>query len=288
MLIKIQKEDEPIDAPILALPRYYCLANRTYIIFGGLGGFGLELADWLIIRGAENIVLISRNGIKNGYQQMKIEQWRSYKVEVSIISNVDASDIKDCEYILRSAEKLAPVDAIFNLAVALNDKICQNHTAETFQEPFKAKACATKNLDRLSREICSQLRHFVVFSSVSCGRGNAGQSNYGMANSIMERICERRMQEGLHGLAIQWGAVGDVGLVADMQDNDKEMIIGGTLQQKITSCIENLEEFLLQKHPVVASMVVAEKRSNILGTTNIIDTVANIMGKYITDSIKII
>ncbi|EFN74070.1 Fatty acid synthase [Camponotus floridanus] len=123
-----------------------------------------------------------------------------------------------------------------------------------------------------------KLRHFVVFSSVSCGRGNAGQTNYGMANSIMERICEKRVQEGLHGLAIQWGAIGDVGLVADMQDDDKEMIIGGTLQQKITSCIEKLEEFLLQEHPVVASMVVAEKRSDAFGANNIVETVANIMG----------
>jgi len=244
-----------------------------------LGGFGLELADWLIVRGAQNLVLISRAGVKNGYQQMKIDLWKSYGVKVLIVSDVDVSDVEDCEYMLKSAEKLAPVDAIFNLAVVLNDKICQNQTVESFQEPFKAKAWATKNLDHLTRKICPQLRHFVVFSSVSCGRGNAGQINYGMANSIMERICERRVQEGLHGLAIQWGAIGDVGLVADMQDNNKEMVIGGTLQQKITSCIEKLEDFLLQKQPIVASMVVAEKRLNAFGGTSIVETVANIMSK---------
>jgi len=194
------------------------------------------------------------------------------------MSNVDASNANECEHILKSAEKLAPVDAIFNLAVVLNDKLCQNHTAETFEVSFKAKAWATKNLDQLSRKICPGLRYFVVFSSVSCGRGNAGQTNYGMANSVMERICERRSREGLHGLAIQWGAVGDVGLVADMMDDDKELVIGGTLQQKITSCIEKLEEFLLQVHPVVASMVVAEKSANSFAN-DIVGTVAHIMGK---------
>lgn len=238
----------------------------------------MELADWLVIRGAKNLVFVSRGGIKNGYQRMKIKQWKSYGVKILIVSNVDVSNIKDCEHILKTAEELAPVDAIFNLAVVLNDKICLNHTVETFQEPFKAKAWATKNLDELSRKICRQLRHFVVFSSVSCGRGNAEQSNYGMANSVMERICEKRSQEGLHGLAIQWGAIGDVGIVADMQENDKEMVIGGTLQQKVNSCIEKLEEFLLQKQPVVASMVVAEKRLN-SDSGSVIDIVANIMGK---------
>ncbi|KAL6436160.1 hypothetical protein ACFW04_005722 [Cataglyphis niger] len=278
IIIKIHKEDESINAPIPALPRYYCLANKSYVIFGGLGGFGLELADWLIIKGAKNLVLVSRTGVKNGYQQMKIDLWKSYGVKILILSDLDASDMNDCKIILKTAEKMAPVDAIFNLAVVLNDKICQNHTVETFQVPFKAKAWATKNLDRLSRKICLELRHFVVFSSVSCGRGNAGQSNYGMANSVMERICERRVQEGLHGLAVQWGAVGDVGLVAEMQEDDKEMVIGGTLQQKISSCIEKLEEFMLQEHSVVGSMVVAEKCSDAFGANNIVETVANIMG----------
>ncbi|XP_032678594.1 fatty acid synthase-like [Odontomachus brunneus] len=277
IIIKIQEEENFKDVPILALPRYYCLANRSYIILGGLGGFGMELADWLVIRGAKNLVMISRTGIKNGYQRMKIKQWKSYGVKVLIISNVDASNVKDCERMLKAAEELAPTDAIFNLAVLLNDKICPNHTIETFQEPFKAKAWATEYLDQLSRKICPQLRHFVVFSSVSCGKGNAGQTNYGMANSIMERICERRSQEGLHGLAIQWGAIGDVGILADMQEDDKKMIIGSTLQQKIRSCIEKLEEFLLQEQPVVTSMIVAEKHID-GGSINIIDTIANIMG----------
>lgn len=38
-----------------------------------------------------------------------------------------------------------------------------------------------------------------MFSSVSCGRGNAGQANYGYANSAMERICERRRSAGFPG-----------------------------------------------------------------------------------------
>lgn len=40
-----------------------------------------------------------------------------------------------------------------------------------------------------------------------------------MSNSVMERICENRHKAGFPALAIQWGAVGEVGLVADMQVN---------------------------------------------------------------------
>lgn len=59
-------------------------------------------------------------------------------------------------------------------------------------------------LDEFSRKLAPQLKHFVVFSSVSCGRGNAGQTNYGMANSVMERIIEKRHRDGLPAKAVQW------------------------------------------------------------------------------------
>jgi len=208
---------------------------------------------------------------------MKIRLWKSYGVNVLIIKNIDVADLKDCEYLLRTVEKEAPVDAIFNLGVVLRDGVLKNQSAQTFSESFQSKARATQMLDKLSRKICLNLRHFVVFSSVSCGRGNAGQTNYGMANSIMERICEKRVEEGLPGLAIQWGAVGDVGLVADMQEEDKELIIGGTLQQKISCCLDELDKFLLQNRPIVSSMVVAEKKIGCQG--NLVETVANILSR---------
>ncbi|XP_036142914.1 fatty acid synthase-like [Monomorium pharaonis] len=265
IIINIRERNKLLDEPIIAYRRYYCLRNKSYIILGGLGGFGMELTDWLIFRGARNIVLVSRTGIKNGYQRMKIRLWESYGVKVLIIKNIDVADPKDCEYLLQIAENKAPVDAIFNLGVVLKDNILKNQTAETFAESFQSKARATQTLDKLSRKFCSKLRHFVVFSSVSCGRGNAGQTNYGMANSVMERVCEKRAEEGLPGLAIQWGAVGDVGLVADMQEDEKELIIGGTLQQKISCCLDELDKFLLQSQPVVSSMVVAEKKTRSIG-----------------------
>lgn len=96
------------------------------------------------------------------------------------------------------------------MAVVLKDGFFENQTEESFVTSLKPKAEAAKHLDAFSREICGELRDFVIFSSVSCGRGNAGQTNYGMANSIMERICELRKQEGLPALAIQWGAIGEV------------------------------------------------------------------------------
>lgn len=285
MILKVCDEKEAEKISICAEPRYYCDSKKSYLILGGLGGFGLELADWLILRGARNLVLTSRTGIKTGYQRMRVDRWKSYGINVLIITGADTSNHKDCEFILKSAEKQGPVDAIFNLAVVLKDSTCMNQTAKSFEESFKAKAWPTKALDELSRKLCPQLRQFVVFSSISCGRGNAGQTNYGMANSIMERICERRAAEGLPALAIQWGAIDDVGLSADWQYN-KELVINRTQKQKISSCLKNLESFLMQNRPVVASMVVAEKHLEAHSTTTIAEIIANILGKIILHIVK--
>ncbi|XP_072763442.1 fatty acid synthase-like [Anoplolepis gracilipes] len=278
IIIKIHKEDESLDAPILARPRYYCMEHKCYIVLGGLGGFGLELIDWLIQRGAKNLVITSRNGIKNGYQQSRVTLWQSYGVNIQIVTTADTSKYEDCKFLLKFAEEQGPVDAIFNLAVVIQDCIFNNQSQQTFKDCFVSKAWTTKIMDELSRTICPQLRHFVVFSSISCGRGNPGQTNYGMANSVMERICERRMKEGLHGLAIQWGAIGDVGVVADMQEDNKELVIAGTLQQGIFSCLDTLEELLLQDRTIISSMIVAEKKGKSGRTIILLEAFANIMG----------
>ena len=87
--------------------------------------------------------------------------------------------------------------------MVLKDSFIENQTQEMFEQCGRPKIDATINLDKATRKLAPELDYFVAFSSVSCGRGNAGQSNYGFANSVMERICESRQKDGLSGLAIQ-------------------------------------------------------------------------------------
>lgn len=181
-----------------------------------------------------------------------------------------------CEKLIRDSMKLGPVGGVFNLAVQLRDNIFENQEVDKFIECMAPKAVATKYLDEITRQLCPDLQYFVVFSSVSCGRGNAGQSNYGMANSVMERIMEQRHQLGLPAKAIQWGAVGEVGLVADMAEDKIDIEIGGTLQQRISSCLEEMDALISENEPLVSSMVVAEKRK-VSGTKNILDDIMIIM-----------
>ncbi|KAF2898262.1 hypothetical protein ILUMI_07913 [Ignelater luminosus] len=283
VLLKIRDEEpkkvqSPTTKTVTAIARTYMDPEKSYILVGGLGGFGLELANWLIFRGATKIVLTSRSGVRTGYQSLCVRRWRENGVKV-LVSTTDATTEKGARKLINEANELGPVGGIFNLAVVLRDAMMENQTEADFKTVTKSKIDSTKHLDAASKALAPHLDYFVVFSSVSCGRGNAGQANYGLANSAMERICEARQAAGLPGLAIQWGAIGDVGLVAEtMGGNDTE--VGGTLPQRMPSCLVTMDTFLQQPHAVVSSVVLAEKHKSggITSDISITDAVANILG----------
>lgn len=73
VLLKIRDIDANASLPLKVHPRVFCDPEETYIIIGGLGGFGMELADWLVSRGCRKLVLSSRRGISNNYQIARIK-----------------------------------------------------------------------------------------------------------------------------------------------------------------------------------------------------------------------
>uniref|UniRef100_A0A8B9MP40 Fatty acid synthase n=1 Tax=Accipiter nisus TaxID=211598 RepID=A0A8B9MP40_9AVES len=285
VMIKVQEEEKeyPLrrseSVKISAISRTSCPSTKSYIITGGLGGFGLELAQWLVERGAQKLVLTSRSGIRTGYQAKCVREWKALGIQV-LVSTSDIGTLEGTQLLIEEALQLGPVGGIFNLAVVLRDAMIENQTPELFWEVNKPKYLGTLHLDRVTRKKCPDLDYFVVFSSVSCGRGNAGQSNYGFANSTMERICEQRHHDGLPGLAIQWGAIGDVGILLKTMGN-REIVVGGTIPQQISSCLEVLDIFLNQPHPVMSSFVLAEKvsvKTEGGSQRDLVEAVAHILG----------
>lgn len=286
VLLQVRSEEKsstvsaasPLSIP--AICRTFYPASLSYIITGGLGGFGLELAHWLTERGARKLVLTSRSGIRNGYQAKRVREWQTMGIQV-LVSTSDVSTLEGTERLITEACRLGPVGGIFHLAMVLKDGMLENLTPQQFIDVNKPKYDGTINLDRVTRQKCPQLQQFVVFSSVSCGRGNAGQSNYGFANSTMERVCEQRRHDNLPGLAIQWGAIGDVGVVLEMMGGN-DAVIGGTLPQRMTSCLEVLDRFLSQQKPVMSSFVLAERvvvaKGDGGGQRDLVEAVAHILG----------
>jgi fatty acid synthase len=74
VIIQLREHDSDNETiPIKVLPKVYCNPEFSYIIPGGLGGFGLELADWLVMRRCRKLVLSSSRGISRPYQAYRIK-----------------------------------------------------------------------------------------------------------------------------------------------------------------------------------------------------------------------
>ncbi|XP_061181837.1 fatty acid synthase-like [Saccostrea echinata] len=259
-VIKIRDEKDQVDKPVNPTvkpvqSKARCNPNKIYIITGGLGGFGLELANWLVDKGARKLVLTSRSGIRNGYQARKVKLLKEQGIKV-YVSTEDMTSEGGCRSLIEETMKQGPVGGIFHLAMVLRDGMLENQTNENFKDVLDPKVLGIVHLDNWSRTLCKDLDWFVVFSSVTSGRGNAGQANYGYANSFMERICEQRQANGFPALAIQWGVIGDVGVAVE-KFGTKVTAVGGTLPQRLSSCLDSLDQFLCQSKPVVSSFVPA-------------------------------
>lgn len=74
VILKMREKATDVESlPISVLPKVYCDSKESFILVGGLGGFGLELADWLILRGCRKLILSSSRGITNAYQAGRIK-----------------------------------------------------------------------------------------------------------------------------------------------------------------------------------------------------------------------
>ncbi|XP_014667633.1 PREDICTED: fatty acid synthase-like [Priapulus caudatus] len=286
--LKLKGHGEPL--PLCADDVYKEMRMRGYDYSGefqAIVAASLDLSDAKVawtgnwVQFVDNMMQQILTSMYTRYQQYRLAEWRNLGVKVEV-SKMDASLEAQARQLIDTTQQVAPLGGIFHLAAVLRDGLFENQTAETFSEVNKPKMATAFNLDLVTRDTCAtSLDWFVVFSSVSCGRGIAGQTNYGYANSTMERICERRQRDGFPALAIQWGAIGDVGVARSL--GGKDAVIGGTQPQRITSCMQTMDVLLNQPFPVVSSFVLAEKHGSGGASTqdsqvDLIHAVANILG----------
>lgn len=120
IVLKIRDEEpiaviKPAIKLVTSIPQSYMDPSKTYVLVGGLGGFGLELANWLVSRGAKNLVLTARSGITTGYQAVCVNKWKENGVNV-LVSKSDCSTLLGARQLIDESNKLGPVGGVFNLA----------------------------------------------------------------------------------------------------------------------------------------------------------------------------
>ena len=171
-------------------------AGATYLITGGMGGLGFEIADWLIAKGAGHVVLTGRRVLDKPLANPSI----TYE-------SLDISNESAVASLLKREFK-----GIFHLAGVLDDAILMNQDWAHFEKVFAPKVSGSYYLHQHSKN----LDFFVMFSSIASTLGSSGQANYAAANAYMDALAEYRRKQGLPAQSLSWGPWAEVGMAKDL------------------------------------------------------------------------
>jgi NADPH:quinone reductase-like Zn-dependent oxidoreductase/acyl carrier protein len=187
-------------------------ADAAYLVTGGLGGFGLRTAQWLVEKGARHLLLISRSGPSSEEAHSALNQMRKQGVTV-LAASCDVTDKKALATLLAErAGAMPPLKGIVHAATVINDGLIRTMDADQIRSVLEPKALGAYHLHELTCEM--PLDFFVLFSSATTLFGNPGQGNYVAANACLEGLARNRRAAGLPATCVRWGAIDDVGFLA--------------------------------------------------------------------------
>lgn len=199
-------QGEPSDA---ANRKLTLTSDGSYVVSGGLGGFGLRTAQWLVNNGARHLILLGRSGVSTDEARSGIAEMQLLGSKVTAL----ACDVTDIDQLRRC---LAPwresIRGIVHAAAVIEDSLVRNLTPESLTRVIAPKVVGAGNLHEISNGL--ELDFFVLYSSATTLFGNPGQSAYVAANSWLEGLARWRRANGLPATCMLWGAIEDAGFLA--------------------------------------------------------------------------
>ncbi len=201
-------------------------SEASYLITGGFGGFGLELAHWLVAQGARHLVLASRSGDGTPQAQAAVRALERGGARVLAV----AADVADAAQVQRlmadTKSRMPPLKGVFHTAVVLdgNASIIQSQR-EGIRNAMRAKAVGAWNLHQATCEMA--LDQFVLFSSMASVMGPTGIPAYAAANLFLDQLAQWRRSRGLPAVSINWGSLGDVGMVGQSSERTQHLNLIG-------------------------------------------------------------
>ncbi len=186
--------------------------DGTYLITGGLGALGLEVAQHLAAHGAGHLVLLSRRPPGERAAAVIAELQRGGTRVVALQGDVTELDS------LRAAleqipDDFPPLRGVIHAAGVLDDGLLADMSPEQFRRPLAPKVLGAWNLHRLTGEM--PLDFFVMFSSIACVLGSPAQANYAAGNAFLDALAAYRRSRGLPAVAINWGPWSGAGMAIE-------------------------------------------------------------------------
>jgi phthiocerol/phenolphthiocerol synthesis type-I polyketide synthase C len=206
----------PIVTPAKATKPLLLSRDATYLVTGGIGGFGLKTALWFAQCGAGHLVLLSRRGA----DAPDAEQARVKLEALGAHVHFRACDVTDFTQLNRVINEinsdLPALKGVVHAAMVLDDGLIRNLDANRLRRVMAPKIQGAWNLHRATLGLSLDL--FVLYSSATTFIGNPGQANYVAANMYLEALALLRRSQGLPATCVAWGAISDVGYLARNQE----------------------------------------------------------------------
>jgi phthiocerol/phenolphthiocerol synthesis type-I polyketide synthase C len=183
-------------------------SDATYLITGGLGGIGLQVAAYLVEQGARHLALLGRRP-PTTEAETALEQLRQMGATVAVFQ-ADVSDAAQLTAVFDEMRRRLPaLRGIFHAAGLLDDGILRQQTAARFEAVLAPKVQGGWLLHHLSLK--DPLDYFVLFSSVAAVFGSPGQGNHAAANAFLDGLAHYRRARRLPAVSINWGPWAVVG-----------------------------------------------------------------------------
>ncbi len=210
---------------------FHLRPQGTYLITGGLGALGLEVAAWLAEKGAKRVVLLSRRSLpprrlwKSHAEYPEIQGMLSLEaMGVSVyalaIDITSASAVCQLEAALDGLS-LPPVLGVVHAAGTLLNQTVTEATPEAFNSVIAPKIIGAMALHQLFPP--TTLDFMVLFSS--CGQllGFPGQASYASGNAFLDALATHRRSLGDNTVSIMWTSWRGLGMAASTAYIDAEL-----------------------------------------------------------------
>ncbi|KAL8982004.1 MAG: hypothetical protein Q9205_003368 [Flavoplaca limonia] len=191
----------PPPAPELALD-----TAATYVLAGGLGALGLDIANMMVDHGATNLVFLSRSGGSKNEEDLEKFRRRGVQVEAFKCDVTDATSVEGVFDQLRNEGRT--IKGLIQCAMVLEDGIFDNMTYAKWSKAFLPKTQGSRNL--LGQLSAADTPFFILLSSITGIIGNTAQANYASGNTFEDALAQYAREH----LSIAATSI-DVGLVAD-------------------------------------------------------------------------
>ncbi|MFI1973437.1 type I polyketide synthase, partial [Streptomyces cinnamoneus] len=183
----------------------------TVLVTGGTGALGAHVARWLLVSGADHVVLTSRRGLEApGAAELEAELVALGGGRVTIA----ACDVADRDAVEALAKRLeaedSPVRAVVHAAGIGQDTSIDETGLDDFARILTAKVAGAVNLDSVFAD--ADLDAFVLFSSIAGVWGSGVQGAYAAGNAFLDALAERRRARGLTATSLAWGPWAEGGL----------------------------------------------------------------------------